>query len=129
MKSIVGRDIIDIKLKNRINVDQAYSWNGTYEMAGCIGMETTSTQTHMKTNPITDEKAKFKPAPNQAVISPTGFMVTHWFRKVLANLDLGSVYFMGSWNGMGTPWFMQNNALKYANSFTIVLLILWKQAR
>ena len=43
-------------------------------------------------------------------------MVTHWFRKVLGNPDLGSVYFMGSeWHG-----FMQTNALKYVNSFTIV---------
>eukprot|EP00731_Ephydatia_muelleri_P009968 Em0005g554a len=89
----------------------------------------------MKTNPVTDGKAKFKPAPDQAVISPTGSMVTHWFRKVLGNPDLGSVYFMGSRNGMGTSWFMQTNALKYVNSFTFSfqvalapnLLILQKQ--
>ena len=59
-------------------------------------------------------------APDQAVISPTGSMVTHWFWKVLGNPDLGSVYFMESRNGMGTSWFMQTNALKYVNSFTIV---------
>ena len=78
LKSLVGRDIVaedsDIKLKNRIDVDRAYSRNGTYEMAGHVGMEKTSTQICMNTNPITDEKAKFKPAPNQAVISPTGSM-------------------------------------------------------
>ena len=92
-------------------------------------------QIRMKTNPVTDGKAKFKPAPDQAVISPTGSMVTHWFRKVLGNPDLGSVYFMGSRNGMGTSWFMQTNALKYVNSFTFSfqvalapnLLILQKQ--
>ncbi|KAL5494202.1 hypothetical protein EMCRGX_G015486 [Ephydatia muelleri] len=91
----------------------------------------------MKTNPVTDGKAKFKPAPDQAVISPTGSMVTHWFRKVLGNPDLGSVYFMGSRNGMGTSWFMQTNALKYVNSFTFSfqvalapnLLILQKQTK
>ena len=35
LKSLVGRDIIDdsdIKLKNRIDVDRAYSRNGTYEI-------------------------------------------------------------------------------------------------
>ena len=90
LKSLVGTDIVDdsdIKLKNRIDVDRAYSRNGTYEMAGRVGMEMTSTQIRMKTNPITDGKAKFKPAPDQAVISPTGSMVTHWFRKVLGNPD------------------------------------------
>ena len=72
-------------------------------------MEMASTQIRMKTNPITDGIAKFKPAPDQAVISPTGSMVTHWFWKVLGNPDLGSVCFM--------------NILVYANKCTKVLTL------
>lgn len=80
------------------------------------------TQIGMKTNSITDGKAKFKPAPDQVVISyhPLALWLLTGFGKCLEILIwvLSTLWDQG--NGMGISWFMQTNALKYVNSFTIV---------